>query len=129
MRAVGVSNYGCVRGAERCLPGALFKPAAPTARLARHTRPPQTPRPKQLRKVAKQFGSRGVPLGSAQVQFSLLSCGPQQREVQETAAELGCAVIAYSPLALGLLTGARGGGVRPRVCLFLLAWARGAPGG
>ncbi|GBF91660.1 hypothetical protein Rsub_03964 [Raphidocelis subcapitata] len=61
--------------------------------------------PKQLRKVAKNFAGRGVPLASAQVQFSLLSCGPQQQELQETAAELGVAVIAYSPLALGLLTG------------------------
>lgn len=64
--------------------------------------------PKQLRKVAKQFAGRGVPLGSAQVQFSLLSCGPQQQELQETAAEMGVTVIAYSPLALGLLTGGAG---------------------
>jgi pyridoxine 4-dehydrogenase len=61
--------------------------------------------PKQLRKVARQFGSRGVPLASAQVQFSLLSCGPTQDELLETAAELGITVIAYSPLALGLIGG------------------------
>ena len=61
--------------------------------------------PKQLRKVHAQFASRGVPLASAQVQLSLLSCGPQQLQLQETAAELGVTVIAYSPLALGLLTG------------------------
>lgn len=55
--------------------------------------------------MAKKFASRGVPLSSAQVQFSLLSFGPQQKELQETAAELGITVISYSPLALGVLTG------------------------
>lgn len=69
---------------------------------------PLLTRPKELRKVAKKFAGRGVPLGSAQVQFSLLSCGAQQQELQETAAELGVTVISYSPLALGLLTGGVG---------------------
>ncbi|KAI8463709.1 MAG: NADP-dependent oxidoreductase domain-containing protein [Monoraphidium minutum] len=61
--------------------------------------------PQELRRVHKKFAGRGVPLASAQVQFSLLSYGPQQLELQETAAELGVTVISYSPLALGLLTG------------------------
>ncbi len=59
--------------------------------------------------MAKNFASRGVPLSSAQVQFSLLSFGPEQQQLQEAAAELGVTVIAYSPLALGLLTGGCGG--------------------
>ena len=35
---------------------------------------------------------------SAQVQFSLLSKGPQQRDTQEACAALGIQLIAYSPL-------------------------------
>lgn len=48
---------------------------------------------------------RGVPLAAAQVQYSLLSCGPQQEQTRQLCSELGVAMIAYSPLALGMLTG------------------------
>ncbi|KAG1671133.1 hypothetical protein FOA52_005385 [Chlamydomonas sp. UWO 241] len=61
--------------------------------------------PKELRKVHAKFAKRGVPLSSAQIQFSLLSWGPEQQEAQEVAGELGVGLISYSPLALGLLTG------------------------
>jgi pyridoxine 4-dehydrogenase len=47
----------------------------------------------------------GVPLASAQVQLSLLSWGPEQQRLLEAAEDLEVAVIAYSPLALGVLTG------------------------
>ena len=53
----------------------------------------------------KQLSDRGVPLASAQVQFSLLSWGTEQQELVEVCDELGITLIAYSPLALGLLTG------------------------
>lgn len=61
--------------------------------------------PKQLRKIHAYLAARGVPLASAQIQLSLLSYGSVQRELLETCAELDVAVISYSPLALGLLTG------------------------
>lgn len=57
--------------------------------------------------VHKQLAERGVRLASAQVQLSLLSWGPQQQELVAVAEELGITVIAYSPLGLGMLTGAR----------------------
>ncbi|GMH42271.1 hypothetical protein BSKO_10190 [Bryopsis sp. KO-2023] len=61
--------------------------------------------PKELKKLHKNLASRGVPLASAQVQFSLLSFGKQQMELLEVCRELNVAVISYSPLGLGLLTG------------------------
>eukprot|EP00195_Chlamydomonas_chlamydogama_P009230 CAMPEP_0202914762 /NCGR_PEP_ID=MMETSP1392-20130828/63888_1 /ASSEMBLY_ACC=CAM_ASM_000868 /TAXON_ID=225041 /ORGANISM="Chlamydomonas chlamydogama, Strain SAG 11-48b" /LENGTH=316 /DNA_ID=CAMNT_0049606543 /DNA_START=248 /DNA_END=1198 /DNA_ORIENTATION=- len=61
--------------------------------------------PKELRRVAKKLEGRGVPLASAQIQFSLLSCGADQLEALEVCNELGITLIAYSPLALGLLSG------------------------
>jgi len=61
--------------------------------------------PKGLRRVHAQLASRGVPLASCQVQFSLLSRGPETNGLLETCAELGVRLLAYSPLSLGLLTG------------------------
>jgi len=46
-----------------------------------------------------------MPLSSAQMQFSLLSFGPEQTELLLLCEELGISVITYSPLAFGLLTG------------------------
>ena len=40
-----------------------------------------------------------------QVQFSLISIGPQQRDVLDVCKALGIGLIAYSPLGLGMLTG------------------------
>lgn len=40
-----------------------------------------------------------------QVQYSLLSAGPAQSAIKAVADDLGIVLIAYSPLALGLLTG------------------------
>ena len=42
---------------------------------------------------------------SAQVQFSLLSKGSDQMATKQVCDELGLRMIAYSPLALGMLTG------------------------
>lgn len=52
--------------------------------------------------------ARGVPLVSVQVQYSLLSRYPEWEGLTEAAKELGVQVIAYSPLALGILTGKYG---------------------
>lgn len=60
---------------------------------------------KELIRVARDFEKRGVPLASAQVQYSLLSAGPAQSSVKAAADDLGITLIAYSPLTLGLLTG------------------------
>lgn len=61
--------------------------------------------PKQLEKIHRYLDDRGVPLASAQVQYSLLSKGPDQAATLELCRDLGIAVIAYSPLGLGMLTG------------------------
>lgn len=65
--------------------------------------------PQQLRKIHAYLTARGVPLSAVQVQYSLLSCGPQQEAVRAACEELDLTLIAYSPLALGMLTGGRGG--------------------
>ncbi|XP_057798811.1 pyridoxal reductase, chloroplastic isoform X2 [Salvia miltiorrhiza] len=61
--------------------------------------------PKQLLKIYNYLEARGVPLVSAQVQFSLLSMGEDQIEMKRICDSLGIRVIAYSPLGLGMLTG------------------------
>ena len=60
--------------------------------------------PRRLRALHRRLAARGVPITSLQVQFSLLA--PQPLEpggVLEVCRELGIALLAYSPLALGLL--------------------------
>ena len=61
--------------------------------------------PKQLRKIHKYMSARGVPISTLQVQYHLLSRFPELNGTKETCDELGIKLIAYSPLALGLLTG------------------------
>lgn len=61
--------------------------------------------PKQLIKIYEYLKDRGVPLCSAQVQFSLLSMGKDQLEIKNICDSLGIRLIAYSPLGLGMLTG------------------------
>ena len=46
-----------------------------------------------------------VPISTLQVQYHLLSRFPELNGTKETCDELGIQLIAYSPLALGLLTG------------------------
>lgn len=62
--------------------------------------------PKRLKKVYQKFQDRGVPITSLQVQYSLLSTYPiTELGLKEVCDELGIKIIAYSPLALGILTG------------------------
>ncbi|NEP02198.1 MAG: aldo/keto reductase [Symploca sp. SIO2E9] len=62
--------------------------------------------PKRLQEVYKKFTERGVPIATLQVQYSLLSTYPiTQLGIKEVCDQLGIKLIAYSPLALGLLTG------------------------
>lgn len=62
--------------------------------------------PKRLKQVQKKFAARGIPIATLQVQYSLLSTYPvTQLKLKDLCDELGIKLIAYSPLALGLLTG------------------------
>lgn len=60
--------------------------------------------PQGLRRMHRHLAARGVRLVSVQVQLSLLSPAPiEPGGVAEVCRELGIELIAYSPLALGLL--------------------------
>ncbi|XP_027365380.1 pyridoxal reductase, chloroplastic [Abrus precatorius] len=61
--------------------------------------------PRQLLKIHDYLAVRGVPIRSAQLQFSLLSMGEEQLRIKNLCDNLGIRVIAYSPLGLGMLTG------------------------
>ncbi len=58
-----------------------------------------------LGKSACLMHSHDHPDTTVQVQFSLISIGPQQRDIQDVCKALGIGLIAYSPLGLGMLTG------------------------
>lgn len=60
---------------------------------------------KQMREVHKILAARGIPLAVNQMPYSLLTRQIESNGVLETAKELGVAILAYSPLAQGLLTG------------------------
>ncbi|MEA5418186.1 aldo/keto reductase [Spirulina sp. CCNP1310] len=62
--------------------------------------------PQRLRWAHERLGDRHVPIASLQVQYSLLSTYPvTELGLKEKCDRLGIQLIAYSPLALGLLTG------------------------
>jgi len=87
--------------------------------------------PRRLRQVATRLEARGVPLASLQVQLSLLSPeAVQPGGVAAVCRELGIALIAYSPLALGLLGRPPGDPPRlsgPRDLLVRRLWPRIQP--
>lgn len=57
------------------------------------------------RKAYAVLAKHGLPLASNQVRYSLLDRRIERNGVLDTARELGVTIIAYSPLAQGLLTG------------------------
>jgi aryl-alcohol dehydrogenase-like predicted oxidoreductase len=59
----------------------------------------------QMRRTHAVLARRGVPLASNQVEFSLLQRRPERDGLLRTCQELGVQLIAYSPLAKGLLGG------------------------
>jgi pyridoxine 4-dehydrogenase len=62
--------------------------------------------PKRLKRVYERLAERGIAIATLQVQYSLLSTYPvTELGLKEVCDELGIKLIAYSPLALGLLTG------------------------
>lgn len=60
---------------------------------------------RQMRRAYDILARRGVPLVSNQVEYSLLHRGPEYNGVMRACRELGVTLIAYSPLAMGLLSG------------------------
>ena len=59
----------------------------------------------QMRRAHAVLARRGVPLASNQVEYSLLHRVPERNGLVDACRELGVTLIAYSPLAKGLLTG------------------------
>jgi aryl-alcohol dehydrogenase-like predicted oxidoreductase len=68
----------------------------------------------QMQRAHDRLDSHGVSLASNQVEYSLLQRAPETNGVLEACRDLGVTLIAYSPIAKGLLTGKYGpGGDRP----------------
>ncbi|MBE9156268.1 aldo/keto reductase [Nodosilinea sp. LEGE 06152] len=62
--------------------------------------------PRRLKLAHQRFQERGLTIATLQVQYSLLSTYPvTELGLKDLCDELGIRLIAYSPLALGLLTG------------------------
>ena len=60
---------------------------------------------KKMRNAWETLRKEGIPLVSNQVRYSLLDRKIETNGILETAKELGITIIAYSPLAQGLVTG------------------------
>lgn len=60
---------------------------------------------KQMERAQRELQKSGLPLVSNQVRYSLLDRRIEANGVLEAAKDLGIAIIAYSPLAQGILTG------------------------
>jgi len=61
--------------------------------------------PERMRRAHKALAKRGFPLAANQVHYSLLHRNIEWDGTLETAKELGVTIIAYTPLAWGLLSG------------------------
>lgn len=59
----------------------------------------------QMREAHQLLAAQGVPLAVNQVRYSLLSRQIERQGILREARELGITILAYSPLAQGLLTG------------------------
>src|SRR5271157_2413682 len=59
----------------------------------------------QMRRAHKTLQKRGLPLAVNQVRYSLMDRSIETNGILATAKELGITIIAYTPLASGLLTG------------------------
>jgi len=59
----------------------------------------------QVRQAHAALADRGVPLAANQVEYSLLHRQPETNGVLDACRELGVTLIAYTPLAGGMLTG------------------------
>ncbi len=61
--------------------------------------------PEQMRRAHRVLQERGLPLAVNQVEYSLLDRSIETNGTLDTAKELGITIIAYTPLASGLLSG------------------------
>lgn len=68
----------------------------------------------QMKRAHEALARRGVPLASNQVEYSLAHRAPERNGVLAACHELNIALIAYSPLAMGLLTGKYNSSNRPK---------------
>lgn len=68
----------------------------------------------QMRQAHAALAERGIPLASNQVEYSLLHRQPETNGILDACRELGVTLIAYTPLAGGLLTGKYTPQNRPR---------------
>jgi len=59
----------------------------------------------QMKNAWETLDKKGIPLASNQVQYNLLNRKIESNGVMEMAKKLGITIIAYSPLAQGLVTG------------------------
>ena len=59
----------------------------------------------RMRRASQALQKRGLPLAVNQVRYSLLDRSIEINGVLDTAKELGITIIAYTPLASGVLTG------------------------
>ncbi len=59
----------------------------------------------KMRQAHTALARHGLPLASNQVRFNLVGRNKEKEGVLDAARELGVTIIAYSPLAQGLLTG------------------------
>lgn len=59
----------------------------------------------QMKEAHQILAQRGIPLAVNQVKYSLLSRKVERKGIVDTAKQLGVTLLAYSPLAQGLLTG------------------------
>ncbi len=59
----------------------------------------------QMQEAHQLLSSRGVPLAANQVRYSLINRNIESDGILDTARDLGITILAYSPLAQGLLTG------------------------
>lgn len=59
----------------------------------------------QTRRAHAALARRGIPLASNQVEYSLLQRNPEKSGLVEVCRELGVTIIAYSPIAKGILSG------------------------
>jgi len=62
-------------------------------------------KPDRMRRAFQELKKRGLPLAVNQVRYSLLDRSIETNGILDTAKELGVTIVAYTPLASGLLTG------------------------
>merc|ERR1712216_793822 len=79
----------------------------------------------QVREVHAALASRGIPLSTNQIEYSILRQLPDVNGLKAGCEALGVKILAYSPLAMGRLTGGRYGATPAQVSI---AWviAKGA---